>query len=59
MAYKPLRMDKRELIIKFRSQGKPIKQIARLLGISKNTVKVYIRQFKSYDSIDNGDNKES
>ena len=55
MAFKPLRMDKRELIIKYQSQGKAIKQIARLLGISKNTVKVYIRQFKSYDSIDNED----
>ena len=44
MAFKPLRMDKRELIVKYSKQGKAIKQIARLLGVSKNTVKAYIRK---------------
>jgi len=46
MAFKPLRMDKRENIIKYRSQGISIKKTARLLGISKNTVKVYLRQYE-------------
>jgi len=54
MAFKPLRMDKRELIIKYRKEGKAIKQIARLLGISKNTVKVYIRQDETYKQSDSG-----
>jgi len=44
MAFKPLRMDKRKNIIKYRSQGVSIKKTARLLGISRNTVKVYLRQ---------------
>lgn len=43
MAYKPLRMDKRELIIEYRKCHYPIRKIARLLGISKNTVKKYLR----------------
>jgi len=42
MAFKPLRMDKRELIIQYSNQQYPIKKIARLLGVSKNTVKKYL-----------------
>jgi|GEM_PF-2991620 len=45
MAFKPLRMDKRELIVKYGKQGKAIKQIARLLGVSENTVKAYIKKW--------------
>ena len=52
-------MDKRELIIKYQSQGKPIKQIARLLGISKNTVKVYIRQFEAHHINGNEDERHT
>jgi transposase len=52
MAFKPLRMDKREKIIKYRSQGISIKKTARLLGISKNTVKVYWRQYQESKQVD-------
>jgi len=41
MAYKPLRMDLIELIQEYYKKGYPIKKIARLLGVSKNTVKKY------------------
>lgn len=41
MAYKPLRMDVIELVQEYHNKGYPIKKIARLLGISKNTVKKY------------------
>ena len=43
MAYKPLRMDKRELINKYKKEGVSIKKIARLVGVSKNTVRSYTR----------------
>ena len=46
MAFKPLRMDKREKIIQYRSEGVSIKKTSRLLGISKNTVKIYWRQYQ-------------
>ena len=46
MAYKPLRMDKIKQIIDYHKKGYTRKKIARLLGISKNTVKKYIRQQK-------------
>jgi len=46
MAFKPLRMDKRELIIKYSKEQYSKKKISRLLGISKNTVKKYLRQNK-------------
>jgi len=42
MAYKPLRMEEIRQILEFYSQGVPKKKIARLLGVSKNTVKKYI-----------------
>lgn len=49
MGFKPLRMDKRELIYKYSSLGYPIKKISRLTGISKNTIKKYIRLRKGLD----------
>ena len=51
MAFKPLRMDKRELIIEYTNQQFAIKKIARILGLSKNTVKKYIRDPKNQDKI--------
>ena len=42
MAYKPLRMDKVDLIKDYYSQGYSKLKIARLLGISRNTVKKYL-----------------
>lgn len=45
-------MDKREKIIKYGSQGISIKKTARLLGISKNTVKVYWRQYQESNQVD-------
>jgi len=50
MAFKPLRMDKRELIIKYRKQGVSIKKISRLVGVSKNTVRSYIRKREDLDN---------
>ena len=44
MAFKPLRMDKRELIHQYSGQHYAIKKIARILGLSKNTVKKYLRK---------------
>ena len=44
MAYKPLRMDMIELIQEYCNKGYPIKKIARMLGVSKNTVKKYQRE---------------
>jgi len=37
-------MDKREQIIKYGKAQYPVKKIARLIGVSKNTVKKYLRQ---------------
>ena len=51
MAFKPLRMDKRELIIEYTNQQFPIKKIARILGLSQNTVRKYIRDSKNQDKI--------
>lgn len=48
MAYKPLRMDNIKLIIDYHRQGVSKKKMARLLGLSRNTIKKYIRR------IDNG-----
>lgn len=42
MAYKPLRMDQIHKILEYHNKGVPKKKIARLLGLSKNTVKKYI-----------------
>ena len=44
MANRTLHMDKIRRIEEFRSQGKSIKRISRLLGISKNTVRKYLRR---------------
>jgi len=44
MAYKPLRMDQVELIIKYHKEGISKTKIAKLLGVSRNTVKKYIRR---------------
>ena len=49
MAYKPTRMDQIKKIIEFHQKGTSIKQIARLLGMSRNTVKLYIRRFEQRD----------
>lgn len=49
MAYKPLRMDQVELIIKYHNEGVSKIKIARLLGISRNTVKKYIRRQNKED----------
>jgi len=58
MAFKPLRMDKRELILKYSKQGKAIKQIARLLGVSKNTVKAYLRKHPAQNQSNSGVEKK-
>ena len=42
MAYKPLRIDQIQKILEYHNKGVPKKKIARLLGLSKNTVKKYI-----------------
>lgn len=47
MAYKSLRMDKIKQVLDYHQQGVAIKKIARLLGVSKNTVKKYIKEYKS------------
>ena len=43
MAYKPLGMDKIELIKDYHKKGFSIKRISRLTGVSRNTVKKYLR----------------
>lgn len=52
MAYKPIRMDLIEKIIEYYLQGTPKKKIARLLHVSKNTVKSYIRRYESASDVD-------
>ena len=60
MAYKSTRMDQIKRIIEFHKQGIPKKRIARLLGISKNTVKQYIRRVELREIDVNGlDNPKS
>ena len=49
MAYKPLRMDKIELIKEYYSKGYSKQRISRLLGISRNTVKKYLNAGLSND----------
>jgi len=46
MAYKPTRMDTIKRIIDFHTQGYSIKRIARTIGVSKNTVKKYLRRYE-------------
>ena len=48
MAYKPTRMDQIKRILALQKEGKKIKQIARTLGVSKNTVKKYLRRHQSH-----------
>ncbi len=47
MATKPIRMSTLKQIIQLKKQGAGIKTIARSLGISKNTVKKYLRLLES------------
>jgi transposase len=49
MAYKPTRMNQIRKIIEYRQNGLSIRRIARLLGMSRNTVKQYIRRFEERD----------
>lgn len=49
MAYKPTRMDQIKRILTLEKEGKKIKQIARTLGMSKNTVKKYLRRHTGLD----------
>ena len=49
MPYKPTRMDKIKRIIELQQEGCSIKQIARTLGMSKNTVKKYLRRYQKLD----------
>src|SRR5690606_626742 len=44
MAYYPITMNQVKQIYKLHSEGVAIKRIAAILGISKNTVKAYLRQ---------------
>ena len=52
MAYKPLRMDQIKQIFEYHKKGYPRKKIARLLGMSKNTVKKYINSVNSHSPND-------
>ncbi len=47
MAYKPTRMDQIKKIVEYHQQGIGKKRIARLLGMSKNTVKQYISRVEN------------
>ena len=51
MSYKPLRMQDIKKILTYHRQGVPKKKIARLLGLSKNTVKKYINTSKEVNDI--------
>lgn len=44
MAYYPITMNQVKQIFKLRSEGVGIKRIAAILGMSKNTVKAYLRK---------------
>ena len=46
MSQKPVPMDKVQQIQRLHREGVPIKEIARRLGISRNSVKKYIRRLK-------------
>lgn len=52
MSYKPIRMDVVEKIIEHHLKGTPKKKIARLLHVSKNTVKSYIKRYESTAQVD-------
>jgi len=47
MAGKPIETNMIKQVLRLREQGKGIKEIARILDISKNTVKRYLRQIES------------
>ncbi len=49
MAYKPIRMLTINQIRAYYHQGVSIKKISRLLGLSRNTVRVYIRKMKTLE----------
>lgn len=49
MAYYPITMNQVKQIYKLRSEGVGIKRIAAILGVSKNTVKSYLRKAKGLD----------
>lgn len=49
MANKPMRMDMIQKIIQFRAEGKGVRQISRLLGISRNTVRKYLARLASHE----------
>lgn len=49
MAYYPITMNQVKQIYKLRSEGVGIKRIATILGVSKNTVKSYLRKTKELD----------
>lgn len=51
MAYKPIRMNTIEKINQYRQQGMGIKRIARILTISKNTVRSYLAKLETLDSL--------
>ncbi|MGK0317205.1 MAG: putative transcriptional regulator, partial [Saprospiraceae bacterium] len=42
-SYKPTRMDKITRIIELKKAGNSIKKISKTLGVSKNTVRKYLR----------------
>ena len=46
MAGKPKSMSQIKQLLQLHQQGKPKKEIARILGISKNTVKSYLRKIE-------------
>ncbi len=46
MAYKPTRMDQIKKIIEYHQKGYSKRRIARLLGMSKNTVKRYLERIE-------------
>jgi predicted transcriptional regulator len=43
MANKPLHMDQIKRLLELKSEGCSIKKIARIMGLSKNTVRKYLR----------------
>lgn len=52
MAYYPITMNQVKQIYKLRSEGVGIKRIAAILGVSKNTVKSYLRKTKELNLSD-------
>ena len=46
MAYKPTRMETIKRIISLHTEGYSIKRIGRTIGVSKNTVKKYLRRYE-------------